>query len=144
MLLSIQQNKLCSWDKDICSIGVWWALLLGPSTPGSPAAWSPAPRCEKVGPASCAVCVCFPPEAVLNLAPPVAYFVYSVLLSWPSSRWLIAAAEEGHGQGWWTRGVRGGDSPSCLLIAQSASFSLWSSRLDLMACIPIPVGVCEC
>lgn len=114
-------------------------LLLGPSTPRITHSLVTRPGYGKVGPGSC-VRMCFPPESALHLAPPMVYFVYSSAAQLA----FIMLARSCSWRGTWA-GVGGlevskvRDSPSCLLTAQSAS-----SRPDLMVCIPISMGVCEC
>lgn len=75
MLLSIQiKQAVLVGQRHLQHRSLVGALLLGPSDFRITRVWSPAHDVKRW---VLLLCVCFPPEAVLNLAPPVAYFVYS-------------------------------------------------------------------
>ena len=99
-------------------------LLLGPSTPRLTHGLVTRPGCGKVDPDSC-VCVCVCVVSRLRLCY-IRLLQWSTLfipvpLSWPSSRWPVAAPGQGHGQGVGALEVSEvRDPPPCLLTAQSA------------------------
>ena len=93
--------------------------------PGSPTAWSPAQDVERWIPTPVCVCVCVCVVSRLRLCY-IRLLQWSTLfipvpLSWPSSRWPVAAPGQGHGQGVGALEVSEvRDPPPCLLTAQSA------------------------